>query len=79
MRCCSAPASKNTSLSALVDGVIQCCYKFCCNNLGAVVQGAAFDLPEASAELMLAQAEELTKRKFTIERPSSLPLMEERG
>ena len=38
------------------------------------LQGAAFDLPEASAELLLAQAEELTKRKFVLERPTSLPL-----
>ena len=43
------------------------------------LQGAAFDLPEASAEKMLEQAGELIQRKFTLERPSSLPLQEERG
>lgn len=43
------------------------------------MQGAAFDLPEADAEKMLEQSEELTKRKFTLDRPSSLPLAEERG
>ncbi|KAL0035597.1 hypothetical protein WJX79_001244 [Trebouxia sp. C0005] len=42
-------------------------------------EGAAFDLPEASAEKMLEQAGELIQRKFTLERPSSLPLQEERG
>ena len=43
------------------------------------LQGAAFDLPEASAEKMLEQAGELIQRKFTLDRPSSLPLQEERG
>lgn len=42
-------------------------------------EGAAFDLPEASAEKMLEQAGELVQRKFTLDRPSSLPLQEERG
>ncbi len=43
------------------------------------LQGAAFDLPEASAEKMLEQAGELIQRKFTLDRPSTLPLQEERG
>lgn len=42
------------------------------------LQGAAFDLPQASAEAMLEHIDELTSRKFTLDRPTSLPMQEER-
>ena len=38
------------------------------------LQGAAFDLPEEVAEMMMLQKEELTKRDFTLDKPTSLPL-----
>ena len=42
------------------------------------LQGAAFDLPQASAQALLGMSEELTKRKFTLDKPSSLPMEQER-
>ena len=52
------------------------CGKF--NKVVWCLQGAAFDLPQASAEAMLEHIDELTSRKFTLDRPSSLPMSEER-
>ena len=43
------------------------------------VQGAAFDLPQESANALLAKEEELTKRKFEMTKPTALPLQEGRG
>ncbi|KAL3136406.1 hypothetical protein ABBQ38_005663 [Trebouxia sp. C0009 RCD-2024] len=42
-------------------------------------EGAAFDLPQHSAEAMLQHADELTSRKFTLERPASLPMYDDRS
>lgn len=41
-------------------------------------EGAAFDLPQETAQELLAMSEELTKRKFTIDKPASLPMEPER-
>ena len=38
------------------------------------LQGAAFDLPQEEAKLMLEEKEELVKRKFTFDQPQSLPV-----
>ena len=38
------------------------------------MQGAAFDLPAASAEALMGMQEELTKRKFTLDKPTALPM-----
>lgn len=43
------------------------------------MEGAAFDLPQESALAFLEKEEELTKRKFTLTRPTALPLQETRG
>lgn len=40
----------------------------------SVMQGAAFDLPQELGEALMAMSEELTKRKFTIDRPAALPM-----
>lgn len=39
----------------------------------ACLQGAAFDVSQEVGEAMMANAEELTKRGFTIDTPTSLP------
>ena len=44
----------------------------------ACLQGAAFDMPQQSAEALLERADELTSRKFTLDRPTSLPMLDDR-
>lgn len=43
------------------------------------MQGAAFDVPQEVADLMMENVEELTKRGFTLDLPPSLPAEEERN
>jgi hypothetical protein len=38
-----------------------------------VLQGAAFDVPQEIADKMMANVEELTKRGFELDMPTSLP------
>ena len=43
------------------------------------MQGAAFDVPQEIADQMMENVEELTKRGFTLDLPTSLPAEEERN
>lgn len=43
------------------------------------MQGAAFDVPQEIADQMMENVEELTKRGFTLDMPTSLPVEEERS
>lgn len=43
------------------------------------MQGAAFDVPQDIADLMMENVEELTKRGFELDMPTSLPAEEERN
>jgi hypothetical protein len=42
------------------------------------MQGAAFDVPQEVADKMMENAEELTKRAFDLDLPTSLPEERER-
>lgn len=44
----------------------------------ACLQGAAFDVPSAIADKIVAGQAELTSRGFDLDRPNSLPLEEDR-
>jgi len=43
------------------------------------LQGAAFDVPQEIADQLMTNVEELTKRGFELDMPTSLPVEEERS